>query len=242
LPALIQSKLSFGLVTIRALTLVVGPLGLGWAALNLASSDAADLFWNIESHLLKFETYKPTAAAGILTGVAAVEASRCDNHSQHALLLMEIPLADVALKSGSMQDFDQHMQALEARTHEILKCSPRDSLVWLVAFGLETAHGILNEHTFDLLAMSYETSPHEAWIGIRRIVVAVPVILSAPLPLQQRILSEFQSLIRGGFIDQPARAYLNANGATRSLLQTQIDGLSPLERGAFSEALEKMRS
>jgi hypothetical protein len=240
LPALIQSQLSFELVTIRALTLVIGLLGLSWAVLDLASGDAADIFWDLETHLLKFETYNRTAATGILTSVAAVEASSCDNHSQRALLLMEIPLANVALRSGSTRDFDQHMHALEVRTREVLKCAPRDSLVWLVAFGLEIAHGVLNEHTFDLLAMSYETSPYEAWIGIRRIVVAAPVILSAPQPLQRRILTEFQNLIRRGFIEQSARAYLNANGPTRSLLQTQIDGLNPLERGAFSEALEKI--
>jgi hypothetical protein len=206
LPPFIQSKLSFGLVAIRALILVIGLFGLGWAVSNLASSEAADIFWDLETHLLKFETYNRTAATGILTSVAAEEASPCDNHSQRALLLLEIPLADFALRSGSTRDFDQRLHALEARTRQLLKCAPRDSLVWLVAFGLKIAHGILDEHTFDLLAMSYETSADEAWIAIRRIVVAAPVTLSAPGPVQRRILTEFQSLIRRGFIDQPARA------------------------------------
>jgi hypothetical protein len=239
--SLLQSKLSFGLVTLRALTLAVGLLGLSWAVLNFASSEAADFFWDLETHLLKFETYKPAAAIGILTSGAAVEASPCENHSQRALLLLEIPLANVALRSGSTREFDQHMHSLESRTREVLKCVPRDSLVWLMTFGLEIEHGNLDEHTFDLLAMSYETSPDEAWIGIRRIVVAIPVILSAPEPIERRILTEFQNLIRRGFVEQPARAYQNANEPTRSLLQTQIDGLKPREQRAFSEALEKIR-
>jgi hypothetical protein len=242
LPAASQSHPSLGRITLRALTLVVGLLGLGWAVSNFASSEAADVFWDLEAHLLKFETYKRTAATGILTSAAAQELSPCDNHSQRALLLLEIPLADLALRSGSTREFDAHMRSLEARTHEVLKCAPRDALVWLVAFALQIEHGILDERTFDLLAMSFETSPDEAWIGIRRIVVATPVIQSAPEPIQRRILAEFQNLIRHGFIEQPARAYLNATQPTRSLLQTQIDGLKPREQRAFSDALESIRS
>jgi len=53
----------------------------------------------------------------------------------------------------------------------------------------------LNEQSFNLLAMSYETSPNEAWISIRRIIVAMPVVLAAPEPVRQKILFEFQQLI-----------------------------------------------
>jgi hypothetical protein len=107
----------------------------------------------------------------------------------------------------------------------MLGCTPRESFVWLLAFNLEVLHGLLNEHAFNLLAMSYETSPNEAWISVRRIIVAMPLVLIAPEPLRQRILFEFQQLIRYGFVDEAARSYSAASGPIRSLLQTQIEQL-----------------
>ena len=61
--------------------------------------------------------------------------SACDNHAQHALLLMEIPLADAALRSGALDALNQRTTSIEARAKQALSCTPRDSLVWLVLFG-----------------------------------------------------------------------------------------------------------
>jgi hypothetical protein len=171
-----------------------------------------------------------------------LDVSRCDNHAQRALLLMEIPLADAALRSGAARDYDEHVRSLESRARQALGCTPRDSFVWLVLFGLETGHGVLDQHAFDLLAMSYETSPNEAWMATRRITLAIPVVVSAPEPMQQQILGEFQDLVRNGFVELPARAYLRASGPTRALLQSRIDLLDASRQRAFSDALQKQRA
>jgi hypothetical protein len=114
--------------------------------------------------------------------------------------------------------------------------------VWLLAFDLEVLHGRLNEQSFSLLAMSYETSPNEAWISIRRIIVATPLILIAPEPVRKKILFEFQQLVRNRFVDAAARSYLAASEPIRSLLQTQIDQLDLPEQKAFLDALQTLRS
>jgi hypothetical protein len=123
-----------------------------------------------------------------------------------------------------------------------LSCTPRDSFVWLVLFGLQTAHGVLDEHAFDLLAMSYQSAPNEAWIAVRRVLLAVPVLRSAPKPMQETILTEFQSLVANGFLDMPARAYQNAPEAVRSELQARVEQLDTLRQKSFADALQKLRS
>jgi hypothetical protein len=209
---------------------------------NLVSGAAADLLRDFESRLLQFGTFSPSTASRILEKAAAQDVSDCDNHSQRALLLLEIPLAEAALRSGSTMEYDRHMRSLEARTHRILGCSPRDSLVWLLAFGLDVQHGVLTEHSFDLLAMSYETSPNEAWVAVRRIVVAIPVVLAAPAPVQREILAEFQNLVRHRFVEMPARAYLNARAPIQDLLRSRLEELDQPSRKAFSDELDKLRS
>jgi hypothetical protein len=155
---------------------------------------------------------------------------------------MEMPLAEAALRSGAASEFDQHIQSLEARSKRVLSCTPRESFVWLLAFTLEVLHGQLNELSFNLLAMSYETSPNEAWISVRRIIVAMPLVLVAPEPVRRKILFEFQQLIRNGFEDDAARSYFTASASVRSLLQTQIEQLDLPRQKRFSDALQRHRS
>jgi hypothetical protein len=233
---------TFGLFVRRVVIVTIGCLGIVWGVFTLPRSEAADEFREIESRLLRFETFGRPELAQALTNQASQDLSPCDTHSQRAMLLMEIPLADAALRSGSAGEFDQHIQSLEARSRRILGCAPRESFVWLLAFELELLHGRLNEHSFELLAMSYETSPNEAWIAIRRIVVAMPLILGAPEPLRQNILSEFQQLVRNGFVDDAARAYATASGSIRPLLLGQIEKFDTRQREIFSDALQKLHS
>jgi hypothetical protein len=111
-----------------------------------------------------------------------------------------------------------------------------------LAFDLEVVHGLLNRHSFDLLAMSYAASPNEAWISVRRIFVATPLLLNAPEPLRQNILHEFGQLVSHGFVDEAARSYLSAPLSIRASLQTEIEQLDLTRRKGFSEALQKARS
>ncbi len=226
----------------RVLTLAIGCLGLVWGIYAFPQSEAADEFWDVESRLLRFETFSPTTSTRILESQASQDLSACDTHSQRAMLLMEVPLAEAALRSGATDAFDRHIQSLEVRSRRILNCTPRESFVWLLMFNLEVLHGLLNEHSFNLLAMSYETSPNEAWLSIRRINVAMPRLLLAPEPVRQEILADFELLIRNGFMDDAARSYLTASVPIRSLLQTQIEQLDLPRQQAFSAALRKLRS
>jgi hypothetical protein len=224
------------------LAVAIGSVGLLWGTLNVSVGSASDDFLDLETHLLQFETFSANAAKRLLEDASLHDLAACDNHAQRALLISEIPLADAALRNGAVQDYDRHVHSIEARTRRTLSCVPRDSFVWLVAFGLEIQHGTLDKHAFDLLATSYETSPREAWIAMRRVVVAVPVMLQAPEPVRDLILTEFQDLVRGRLLELPARSFVNAPAPVRALLQSRIDQLDANSRRAFSEALDKFHS
>lgn len=230
------------MLALRGLTAIVGCLGIAWGMSNLVRGEAADDFRDIETRLLQFEAFGQATKLRVLASSAAQDTSGCDSHAQHALLLMEIPLADAALRSGDLAAFNQRTRSLEARAKQALSCTPRDSLDWLVLFGLQTAHGVLDEHAFDLLAMSYQTAPNEAWIAVRRILLAVPVVRSAPKPMQEAILAEFQNLIANGYVDMPARAYQNASEAVRSDLQARVEQLDTRHQKSFADAVQKLRS
>jgi hypothetical protein len=213
---------------------------LGWAVIGMPHSEAADEFGQVEANLLRFASFNPITAAEALRSATAGELTRCDTQAQRALLLLEIPLADAALRSGSVREFDQRTDALQSRARDILRCAPRDSFAWLILFGAETQHGKLDTEAFKLLAMSYETSPNEAWIAVRRTMLATPVLLSAPQSIQDKILAEFQHLISDGLIEMPARAYLRASASVRAVLQSRIEVLDAQSQKRFTDALQKL--
>jgi hypothetical protein len=227
----------FSLLALRALAWVIACLGLVWAVPNLAASAVSDDFRDLDARLLQFDAVKPSSATSILRDAERDALSLCDTHAQRALLLMEMPLAELALRSGAAKDFDRHLNSIEFRSRQVLGCTPRDSLLWLLLFGIEIEHGNLGAHAFDLLDMSYKTSPNEGWLGVRRVLVAVPVLLEAPVPVQQMILSEFERLVRNRMVENPARVYYSASGPVRALLQSRIDKLDANSRKLFSDTL-----
>jgi hypothetical protein len=236
------AKTPLALVVGRALTFALGCLGLVWGIFALAHSEAADDFREIEGRLLRSETLNRTISTQTLESRAAQSLSACDTHSQRAMLLLEMPLAESALRTGFAQEFDRHVRSLETRSRLILSCTPRDSFVWLLVFNLEALHGLLNHRSFDALSMSYDTSPNEAWISIRRTIVATPLLLIAPEALRLKIIKEFQQLITNGLPDSAARSYLAAPPAIRSLLLAHVQQLNPSQQKSFSDALHKFRS
>lgn len=236
------SRNPFELFVQRILVLGLAIIGLVFGVLALPESRVVDQFHDIESTLLRSEIINRTALAQMLETQFSHDLSACDTHSQRALLLMEMPLVEAALRSGDSKQFDERVQSVEARTRRVLECTPRKSFVWLVLFDIEVLHGQLNAQSFNLLAMSYETSPNEAWISIRRIIVAVPLVLLTSGSLRKAILFEFQQLIRNGFVDDAARSYTSSSQAARSALQAQIEQLDAPRQKAFSEALQRLRS
>jgi hypothetical protein len=220
----------------RCLAVALGSAGLAWGISVLPTSEAADDFRFFEGQLLQSDTFNPNTLAHKLASSAAQVVRDCDTHSQTALLLIEMQLAQAALRAGAVSEFEQHAQSMEFRLRRTLACEPRQSFVWLLAFSLEVLHGRLNEQAFNLLAMSYQTSPGEAWIAIRRIIVAIPLILTMPDHLKEEVLGEFQQLVQDGFAHEAALSYSSASTSVRGLLLARIERLDPGQQKQFWDA------
>jgi hypothetical protein len=220
----------------RCLAVALGSAGLAWGINVLPTSEAADDFRFLEDQLLQSDTFNPNTLTHKLASPPAEVVRDCDTHSQTALLLMEMRLAQVALRAGAIAEFEQRDQSMEFRLRRTLACEPRQSFVWLLAFSLDVMHGRLNEQALNLLAMSYQTSPNEAWIAIRRIMVAIPLVLIMPDRLKEEVLGEFQQLVRDGFAREVALPYSSASTSIRALLQARIERLAPGQQKQFWDA------
>ncbi|MGJ4892939.1 hypothetical protein ACQR0Z_27685 [Bradyrhizobium sp. HKCCYLS3077] len=238
---MVSVRTNFTRTVLNAILVLMGLSGSAWGLLSAKDAAISDDFATVEARLLRFETFNPDAATRALQLAQDNRVSACDSHAQHTLLLLEIPLLDAALRAGAGKEFDERMASMEARTRLALSCAPRDSFAWLVAFGLAIGHGRLDEGAFSLLVRSYKTGPNEAWIGVRRMIIAAPVLTQAPKAAQAEILDEFGTLVSRGFVDVTAKAYLSAPSAAQTLLKSRVAQLDPRMQTLFAKALESLR-
>jgi hypothetical protein len=225
----------------RGIVAVIGCGGLLWGGLALTRSQGIDDLRGIEGRVLSSEAFSANALTSILDSSASMALSACNTHAQRALLLVEMLLADAALRAGMTAKFDRHTASLEARGRRVLGCNPLDSFAWLVMYNMELLHGRSNGASLNLLKMSYDASPHEAWISIRRNPVAVRSLTIAAGSLQNQIVSEFLHLIRDGFSDAAAMSYVRATEPGQAMFRAHLSRLDPAQRNAFDDALRKIR-
>jgi hypothetical protein len=232
--------LSFQFVS-RSFLALIGCGGLIWGGLTVNGSMVADDLRRTEDRALRSEAFSESALTSILDSSASVAISACDTHAQRALLLVEMLLADAKLRSGATAKFDRHLASLEARGRRVLGCNPLDSFAWLLMYNTELVHGRSNDASLKFLKMSYDSSPHEAWISVRRNPVAVASLLVASAPLRDQIVAEFLHLIRDGFSDAAAVSYAGAAERGKALLLTHLDNLDPAQRAAFDDVVRKIQ-
>jgi hypothetical protein len=229
------------LTAIEIPLLLIGIAGLTWSGLNARRASAIDRFEILEQQLVQFRSFEPTESAAELTGRHAASVTACDTRAQRALVLLEIPLADAALRSGLVGDYDRRSAEIRSRAKSTLACSPRDSFAWMILFGSAVQAGKLDPAAFDLLRSSYDASPNEAWISIRRTALAVPVASIAPEPIQKKIVAEWRTLIESGYIEMPAQAYVRSHQSVRDLLDAEIERFDRSTRAQFRVAVHKLQ-
>jgi hypothetical protein len=223
----------------RLLIILLGGGALVWSTLSLGTSQTSDGLRDIEGHLLQYDTFKPASLTGLLDAAAAQGVSACDTHAQRALLLIEMPQAEAALRAGDSRQFDRHVQSLEQRARSHLACDARDSFTWLLLFNLALLHGQLDEKSLRLLTMSYATSPNEAWISIRRANIATPLAMLADPSLRDAVFLDFVQLVRNGYVEEAVRSYMLSPQPVRAALEIKLAGLENNQRQGFLETLQK---
>lgn len=226
----------------RLLALAVAAAGLAWGLTILPRSEASDELLDLQSQLLRSETFTPRALARTLETPSFKKLGDCDVPAQTALLLMEARVSEATLRAGAVADFDQHSRSIDSRADKVLACAPRQSFVWLMKFSQAVLRGQLDERSFVFLEMSYDTSPHEGWIIIRRSNVTVPLLQVLPEPLKAKALSDFQQLVKSDFNEEAGRLYRVASPPSRTLIQTSVEQLEPYRQKSFWQAVHRIGS
>lgn len=226
--------------TIKFVSFAIGVIGIVWATANFHRAIAIDRFESFADHLLRFKTFDNGFSSTVLNSRAAHALDACDTRAQRALIMLEIPLADAALRTGAANEFDARTADLKTRAYQSLSCAPTESFAWLVLFGLAVQSGRLDPDAFAFLERSYETSAREAWVAVRRIAIAAPVASLAPEATRHKIASEFRQLLLDGYVELPAQSYARSHQGVREFLDAEVEQLDVRSQLRFKAAVAKL--
>jgi hypothetical protein len=139
-------------------------------------------------------------------------------------LMVEMALTDDAIKADKIEVFDERMRELGDAARNLLRCSPRSAVAWFILYWIETRESGLGDHAFDLLRASYHFAPREAWIGVRRTAVLLPVLRFLPDDIAVKATAEFRDLVQARLF-APAAQILRALDETerRAILESLRD-------------------
>ena len=224
----------------HSLTIGLALAGLLWGIVTLPRSEDADQFRRLNTELLRSENFSLRDLANKLSASNLAAESGCDSDQQTALLTIEMRLADTALHSGDSAAFDRHSLSVAQRAKRALSCTPRQSFIWLIAFSQAVLSGKLDDDTLKMLSLSYQTSPNEGWISVRRNFVATPLIPILPPDLRDSAEQEFEQLVADGFEAEAAKSFVRAQPAVQTSLQARLQHLAPARQEAFQTAVHQL--
>jgi hypothetical protein len=95
----------------KSLIAAIGCKGLVWAISDL-QRDAVDEYREVEAFLLHFNSFNSITATAALDSQGVQGLSPCDTHCPEcAVLLLEMPVADSALRSRASREFDKRTRS-----------------------------------------------------------------------------------------------------------------------------------
>jgi hypothetical protein len=142
-------------------------------------------------------------------------------------------LFDITVSEG----IDERLAQLETDATQLLRCSPRAAMGWVVLYWVQLQQNGLSNEAGQLLRNSYLFAPREAWISVRRSGLVMPVLQFLPEDLRLHAKVEFKELVSARLYDQAAQIFRRTDRRQRSDILSSLRELPELTRAAFRRAL-----
>lgn len=222
-----------------ALLRLVGAAAVVWAAAMLPMFSANFLLDGAARDLVRGKSYSPAGIARLRDRLEAhPPADRCWVGYLHNRLIIDLADASDVWSLAGSEGIDERLLRLETDATQLLRCSPRAAIGWIVLYWVEIQRTGLSGHAADFLRNSYRFAPREAWISVRRSGLVMPVLHFLPEDLKSHAMVEFKDLVGARLYDQAAQILRRTDRGQYSEILSVLRGLPELTRAAFRLALD----
>lgn len=135
-----------------------------------------------------------------------------------------------ALPGESNQQVQSRLIELAGLTKDALRETPTDGFLWLVLSWISERNGEAVDDKWRFLRSSYQLSPNEGWIGIKRNPFAVSRFAALPDDLAEDAMQELMHLVRSGLHSEAAEIIAGPGSSISKLLLRRLKVLDQTDR------------
>lgn len=221
----------------RAFTATFGICSIAWAISSLSAYQAEASFVNPARGILSGESYSIERLNVLKRQLDVIPAKLLRSSALNDVAVIRLRLVEGELATGSHQIAAPSLANLEAAATAALAQSPRNSFLWLIEYWIRDLRGGATAGDLQFLRMSYLSGPNEAWIALRRNPIALSVFSSLPPEIANRVLSEFEGLVRSNFYQEASNIIAGPGWAVHEKLLSRLVQIKEADRRAFAKVL-----
>lgn len=221
----------------RSILAIFGICAIVWAVNAVIVFPGRDRLAQVAQRMLSGERFNAAQLSAIKNLLAATPARTLRASDLSNAAMVRLWLWDDELKLGQRPPASDLVE-LQTAVGAAIDQSPSNSFMWLTDLWVKLRKGEFVDRDWNLLRMSYQSGPNDAWIAVRRNSLAVGVFQSLPDDLAEQALLEFARLVRSGFYSDAANILAGPGWAFRDKLLSRLVQIDEADRRAFAKVLE----
>lgn len=221
----------------RSLAIGLGTSAIAWAAASVPAFWTQASIDDAAQQILIGESFDGQQLNRLRTRLIAISGGSARSLALANVAVVRLRLLEVGSPPSSHLQVNDHSEAVEA-VDEALSGAPSNSFLWLAGYWLQELKSDRADHGLQLLKMSYEFGPREAWIAVRRSPLALRMFSILPPELTVASTTEFVGLMRAGLYEDAANILAGPGWPIREMLIGKLAGIGEDDRRRLGKILD----
>jgi hypothetical protein len=153
------------------------------------------------------------------------------------LAIIRLRSAETMPPGESSQEVQSRLQELAGLTKDALRNTPTDGFLWLTLCWISDSSGTATNDGWRFLRSSYQSSPNEGWIGLKRNPFALGRFTTLPDDIAEDAVQELMHLVQSGLHAEAAQIIAGPGLPINKLLLRRLRALGLVERTALARSL-----
>ena len=229
-----------GAAILRLLLGLTALSSAGWAISLLSHSDQSTPLNAIANRIMSGDSFqqKPLAASSKFLAETN-NRTFCNPLEARAIAIIRLRQFEDAIANSDTRLADQQLKTLRSSIDLALSCVPTEGFLWFARYWSAINQGNPASDHFQELRMSYELSPYEGWIALRRSPYVLAIFDALPPDIKEMARNEFSAIVASGFIPDAVKLIKGPAWAFRDDL---LSGLSNVRLDLRINLEKKLRA
>lgn len=222
---------------IRLLVSLVGLAAIAWVASVVSIFRLDSYVAKTATRVISGDRFRDDAWDLIEINAKDLAYSSIRPSSVAKLAVIQLRGAERVLPRESGQQAQSRLSEQARLVEDALRNTPGDGFLWLTLFWVSDRNGATANDKWRFLRRSYELSPNEGWIGLKRNPIVLDSFATLPDDIAENAMQELTHLVHSGLHAEAAKIIAGPGLPVNKLLLRRLRALGPVDRAALARDL-----